>query len=97
MPADGRGSPFTATHITGYVQPKDEWLADITSGQMQYHATEQVSWELTINGDTATIESRTRVDATIYGSRRVWNLTGTAHLAKVDGQWKVMRSVAGTF
>lgn len=30
-------------------------------------------------------------------TRRVWNLTGTAHLAKLDGEWKVMQSVAGTF
>lgn len=63
---------FTATHITGYEQPKDEWLAQISSGQMQYHASTEVSWDVTIDGDTAVIESRSRVDATIYGSRRVW-------------------------
>ncbi len=42
---------FTATHITGYVQPKDEWLADITSGQMRYHSTEEILWDLTVDGD----------------------------------------------
>ncbi|MBD0023123.1 DUF4440 domain-containing protein [Gordonia pseudamarae] len=84
-------------NISGYVQPKDEWLADISSGQIQYHSSEEVAWELTIDGDTAIIESRTSIDATIYGTRRVWNLTGTARLAKVDGEWRVMQSVAGTF
>lgn len=36
---------FTATHIGGYVQPKDEWLAQITSGQMRYHQSEEVACE----------------------------------------------------
>lgn len=27
---------YTATRIGGYVQPKQEWLAQITSGQLQY-------------------------------------------------------------
>ncbi len=29
---------FTLTHITGYVQPKAEWLAEIRAGRFTYHA-----------------------------------------------------------
>lgn len=30
---------FTATHITGYEQSKQEWLEQIASGQMRYHGS----------------------------------------------------------
>lgn len=89
---------FTATHIGGYVQPKDEWLAHITSGRMQYHRSEEVSWKVvTVDADTAIVESRSRLDATIYGSRHVWPIASTAHLLKIDGRWLIARTVSTTF
>lgn len=88
---------FTLTHITGYEQPKREWLTQMSSGQMRYHSMTEVSWAVTITGDTAIVENRSRVDATIYGSRRVWPLSFTTDLRKVDGRWVIERSVAITF
>lgn len=88
---------FTATHITGYEQSKAEWLAQMASGQMQYHGSTEVSWNLAIDGDTAVIESRSWMDATIYGSRRVWPLASTTYLRKRDGRWTIEGSVATTF
>lgn len=88
---------FTATHISGYVQPKAEWLAQIASGDMQYHNSEEVSWNVTVNGDTAIVERRARLDATIYGTRRVWPIASTATMTKTGGRWVIKQSVATTF
>jgi Domain of unknown function (DUF4440) len=37
--ADG----FTLTHMTRYLQPKVEWLADVRSGEMTYHAIQDAA------------------------------------------------------
>ncbi|MFI5673435.1 nuclear transport factor 2 family protein [Streptomyces cellulosae] len=29
------------THVTGYVQPKDEWLSQMRAGQFLYHRIEE--------------------------------------------------------
>jgi hypothetical protein len=44
--ADG----FTLTHMTGYRQPKAEWLADVRSGEMTYHAMDDVQVTIDISG-----------------------------------------------
>ncbi|KUN59168.1 hypothetical protein AQJ46_40560 [Streptomyces canus] len=31
----------TLTHITGYVQPKGEWLSQMRAGQFLYHGIEE--------------------------------------------------------
>ena len=57
------------THMTGYPQPKIEWLGDIDTGAMRYHAHEVVS----VQADTITgfpvVRGRTRTTATLWGGR----------------------------
>ena len=41
---------FTLVHMTGYRQPRAEWLADVRSGAMTYHSMEDESLEQTPDG-----------------------------------------------
>ncbi|MDO5093871.1 MAG: nuclear transport factor 2 family protein [Propionibacteriaceae bacterium] len=88
---------FALTHISGYVQPQAEWLAQITSGNMQYHNSDEVSWSVTVDGDTAVVENHSHLDATIYETKRVWPIAFTFTMVKTDGRWVITQSVATTF
>lgn len=88
---------FTLTHITGYVQPKEEWFKEIEAETMKYYGYEEVSKSVKINGDKAEFVGRNRLDARIWGSRNVWNLQQTMQLVKRNGEWIILNSVAKTF
>lgn len=40
---------FTLTHMTGRVQSKDEWLADIDAERMVYHEVQKVSASVSVS------------------------------------------------
>lgn len=48
---------FTLTHMTGHVQPKAEWLAQMREGQFVHHTIDEKNLTLDIKGDTATSSS----------------------------------------
>ena len=49
---------YTARHITGYEQPKAEWLAQIRDGHFVYHRIDQQCLDIRVDGDAATLTSR---------------------------------------
>ncbi|OJF10356.1 nuclear transport factor 2 family protein [Couchioplanes caeruleus] len=87
---------FTATHITGYQQPKAEWLAQIRSGDFTYHDIEEKNVSISVDGNTATLVGRAAVTVTIGGSKGTWNLESTMEYVQQDGKWKVARSRSRT-
>lgn len=69
---------FTLTHITGYRQPKAQWLSEMDKGQFRYHSVEQLGDPVVeVTGETATLTHRIITDATVYGSRNRWRLAFT--------------------
>jgi hypothetical protein len=92
--ADG----FTLTHMTGYVQSRGEWLAQVASGEMTYHSMRDVTVSVE-DADTnePVLTADTRTDATIWGSRGTWPLRLEVHFARHDHTWKATRSVASTW
>jgi hypothetical protein len=88
---------FTLTHITGYVQSKAEWLAEIESERMKYYAYKEVKTAIEVNGDNATFTGQNILEARIWGSRDKWRLQQSIHLKKRNGKWIIMSSVAATF
>jgi ketosteroid isomerase-like protein len=88
---------YTLTHMTGYLQSRKEWLAQITSGEMQYHSSQETSTSVEVTGDTAVLVGRNVVDATIWGGRGTWNLQLTTTYRRRDGQWLAVKTVATTF
>jgi hypothetical protein len=83
---------FSLTHITGYVQPKDEWLNVIRSGEFNYHDIhiDKQALSLKIIGSHATIKGKGVFDATINGMHAPWRLQFDMACSKQGERWKVM-------
>ncbi|WP_159106869.1 nuclear transport factor 2 family protein [Streptomyces rishiriensis] len=88
---------FTLTHMTGYVQPKAEWLAQMRQGQFVYHVIDEKKTTLDIDGDTARLVARTVTDATVYGTRADWRLQLVTDYARQGDTWVTLRTVATTW
>lgn len=87
----------TLTHITGYVQPKQEWLAQMRAGQFDYHDIVEKDLNIEVRGDTAHLVGRLVTDATVYGTRGDWPLQLSMDYAHVNGAWIVLGSAATTW
>ncbi len=88
---------FTLIHITGYVQPKEEWFSEIESERMKYYSYKEVKTSVEIFGDKAKFVGQNILDARIWGSRNNWRLQQTMQLEKRNGKWIILKSVATTF
>lgn len=88
---------FTLTHITGYVQPKTEWFAEIESEQMKYYGYEELKTTVHINGDKATLVSQNLLDARIWSTRNKWRLQQSMDFGKRNQKWIILQSIATTF
>ncbi|MFF3851281.1 nuclear transport factor 2 family protein [Streptomyces sp. NPDC002328] len=87
----------TLTHVTGYVQPKDEWLSQMRARQFLYHRIEEKSMTVEVEGSTAHVSGRFITDATVYGTRANWPLQMTMDYARDGDTWSVVRSAATTW
>ena len=65
---------FTLTHMTGYRQPKAEWLADVRSGPMTYHSMDDVQVDVDVFAGAPVLTARTRTAATVWGGHGTWPL-----------------------
>lgn len=83
---------FTLTHMTGYRQPKAEWLADVASGAMTYHSMDDCAVGVDLSAGALT--ARTRTDATIWGGRGTWPLQLRIEFTADGTGWLAARTVA---
>lgn len=88
---------FTLTHITGYVQPKEEWFSEIESERMKYYSYKEVKITVKIDEGKAIFVGQNLLDARIWGTRNNWRLQQTMQLEKRNGKWIILKSVATTF
>ncbi|WP_425860889.1 nuclear transport factor 2 family protein [Arthrobacter sp. TWP1-1] len=88
---------FTLTHMTGYVQPKDEWMDDVRTHQMQYHSMGQVDLVADLDAGAPVLTARTITDATIWGGRGTWQLQLRSWFENIDGEWLISRTVASVW
>lgn len=89
---------FFLTHITGYVQPRAEWLSEMDAGQFRYHSiAPQGEPRIDVVGDSATLEHRIITDATVYGARNRWRLAFLQSFVRREGVWLASKSVATTW
>ncbi|MFI6341230.1 nuclear transport factor 2 family protein [Streptomyces sp. NPDC050535] len=91
------GEGFTLTHMTGYVQPKAEWLAAMKAGQFVYHSIHEVDTVLDPDDGTARLTVRTMTDAKVDGSRTDWRLLLTTDYGRRGETWIPLRTVATTW
>lgn len=88
---------FTLTHMTGYLQSREEWLNQVENGQMRYFKTEEVSVEPLLQGNTGKIIGRAYTTANIWGIQGTWNLQLIFDLQYQNGKWVIEKAVASTF
>ena len=85
-------------HMTGHRQPRNEYLAEIASGVLNYYSVETDSVDITVNGNAATMIGKSRVNAAVYGGgRHTWRLRMDSQLRKINGEWKITLSKASTY
>jgi len=92
-------SSMELTHMTGYVQPKLEWIDQIQNDEMQYLSShEDAIKDIEINGNTASFVGQNRVQAKIWGGgANTWNLQMKMYFTKKNGQWIITKQVASTY
>jgi len=88
---------FTLAHMTGYVQPRDEWLQHIQSGQMRYFASTEDSVSVTVEAKSARLRGQNRVRADIWGARGTWPLQLDIDFELRDGVWLMTQARASTY
>jgi ketosteroid isomerase-like protein len=88
---------FTLVHMTGYRQPRAEWLADVRSGAMTYHSMEDVDVSVDVSGDAPVATARTRTAATIWGASGTWPLQLRISFAHEGTAWVATGTVATTW
>lgn len=88
---------FTLTHITGYQQPKAEWLSQMRAGRFVYHGVTEKNVTVDVEGDTARLVARIVTEATVYGTHADWPLRFTMDYARDGDTWTALRSVATTW
>lgn len=92
------GPDFTLTHMTGVVQPRAEWLAELEQGTMHYFSSveDHVTMQSTATGWQIT--GQNRVVASIHGGGKYeWPLNMVMAVAQIDGRWQILSAVVTTY
>ena len=85
-------------HMTGHRQSRKEYLSEIASGTLNYYSVNTDSLEITVNGDSARMTGRSRVNAAVYGGGlHTWRLQMDSELRKLGGEWKITCSKASMY
>ncbi|MBQ8070015.1 MAG: nuclear transport factor 2 family protein [Bacteroidales bacterium] len=85
-------------HMTGHRQSRKEYFSEIASGTLNYYSFDTDSLEITVNGDSATMIGKSRVNAAVYGGgRHTWRLRMDSRLEKIEGRWRITFSRASTY
>ena len=79
------------THMSGKKQTREEFFDDIVNGKLNYYKITTHKADVSVNGDTATVDYRHTLDALAYGARGAWTFSGTMFLRKINGDWVVSR------
>lgn len=75
-------------HITGAAQTKQEWLAEVGSGSMEYHKIEMRNVAVDImSSGKAKVSFTSIITATIWGAYGTWTLNVGMTLEKRNGNW----------
>ncbi|WP_316862057.1 nuclear transport factor 2 family protein [uncultured Cohaesibacter sp.] len=89
---------FTLGHMTGYLQPRQEWLKEIEAGEAVYHSIQDA--EVTVHLETenrATIIARTITDATVRGAKGQWQMSFVTEFMRRPGGWVAMQTHGSTW
>lgn len=86
-------------HMTGYVQPKLEWIDQIQNGEMKYFSSiEENIKHVKVDGNTASLIGQNKVKASVWGSGiSTWPLQMKMEFTKDNGKWVIANQFASTY
>ena len=89
---------FVLVHMTGMRQSKAAYIQAIADGTLNYYSATHEQMYIEVDGDTATLTGRSRVNAAVFGGgRHTWSLQLRFRLAKREGRWLFTESRASTY
>lgn len=89
---------FVLVHMTGMRQPKDVYISSIMDGTLNYYSAEHENIQVEVNGDTAVLIGRSRVNAAVFGGgKHTWRLQLRFQLVKKNGEWRFALASASTY
>lgn len=89
---------FVLIHMTGMRQTKREYIDAIMDGTLNYYSAEHEEARFAVNGDTAKLTGKSRVNAAVFGGgRHTWRLCLSFELAKKEGEWYFTLAKASTY
>lgn len=93
------GDRMILTHMTGYVQPKLEWIDQIQNEEMQYlESKEEAIKDIRVEEKWGQLTGQNLVTAKIWGgSKNVWPLQMKMYFEKNNGRWAISKQVASTY
>ena len=77
----------TYTHMTGRVQNREEYFADVKSGALTYYTIGIKDPKIEVDEDEAAITYTSVLNANAYGARGTFHMKGTHHYQKREGDW----------
>lgn len=82
---------YSLVHITGYVQPREEWFAVIDRRTFDYHriAVDLAGLDIRIDGAGAAVTGSGIFDATINGMHAPWPLRFRLTCVRRGDGWKI--------
>lgn len=86
-------------HMTGHVQPKQEWIDQVQNGEMKYFSsTEEQIKDVHIMGNHASLVGQNRVKASVWGGAvTTWPLQMKVEFVKNGDTWEITNQVASTY
>ena len=87
------GDRFVLIHSSGRRQTKDEFIASLLAGSLNYYAVRHEALPVTVSGARGELVGRAQVTAELFGGRReTLSMQQTLALEKTDGSWKIVAS-----
>ena len=79
-------------------QTKQEYIKGIAGGTLNYYSADHEQMDIKVNGNTATLTGRSRVNAAVFGGgRRMWRLQLRFTICKEHGSWLFTSASATTY
>ena len=89
---------FVLVHMTGMRQSKDAFIRAVLDGTLNYYSAVHEHLPVEIKEDTAVLTGQSLVAAAVFGGGwSNWHLQLKCSLKRMNGDWKLTRSVASTY
>ena len=89
---------FVLVHMTGMRQPKEVYINSIMDGTLNYYSASHEDVRVEIDGDSAVLIGRSRVNAAVFGGgKHTWRLQLRFQLVKNNGEWRFALASASTY